>query len=146
MAIIALFFCLMMGANIAIADQYLVTKTKTVNMRMGPGRQYNIEWIYTRKFTPLKVLATTEGWVKVEDCEGTVGWMMSSLLYKKNYVATKTDKTRFWRNKSGSTPLQITADACVNMKVEKCIDTVCKIRIKNRNAWVYKNELWGLNN
>ena len=38
-----------------------------VNMRVGPGEDYRILWVYKRPMLPLKVVRVKEGWRLVRD-------------------------------------------------------------------------------
>ena len=50
------------------------------NMRVGPSREYRIDWVYKRKGLPVKVLRVREGWRLVEDPAGDKGWIAARLL------------------------------------------------------------------
>ena len=60
--------------------RFLSLKSDTANMRVGPGNEYPIAWVYKRKGLPLKVIAEYEVWRKVIDHDGTTGWMHTKLL------------------------------------------------------------------
>ena len=49
-------------------------------MRTGPSTEYPTMWIYKREKLPVKILARYKSWRKVEDHEGTQGWMHARLL------------------------------------------------------------------
>ena len=49
-------------------------------MRTGPSTEYPTMWIYKREKLPVKILARYKAWRKVEDHEGTQGWMHARLL------------------------------------------------------------------
>ena len=51
-----------------------------VNLRTGPGRQYPIEWVLTRKDMPVEVIAQFEHWRRIRDWEGTVGWVQEHMV------------------------------------------------------------------
>src|SRR5687768_9019158 len=55
-------------------------RPEKVNMRVGPGEEYPIEWVYKRRGLPLKVVRLKEGWRLVEDPDGARGWMLSRFL------------------------------------------------------------------
>ena len=125
--------------------EFLVTRSKMANIRVGPGKNYDVRWIYTKRSTPLKVLARVDRWVKVQDCEGGVGWMMAHLLYKRNYVMTKSDGTVFFRSMHKNCAVSFTADACVIMKLEQCKGEMCKVSVQKLSGWTDKANLWGVN-
>ncbi|MEO9601013.1 SH3 domain-containing protein [Parasphingorhabdus sp.] len=49
-------------------------------MRTGPSTEYPTMWIYKREKLPVKILARYNAWRKIEDHEGTQGWMHARLL------------------------------------------------------------------
>src|SRR3546814_10442877 len=49
-------------------------------MRKGPSPHVPVMWEYRRKDLPVKVIARHENWRKVEDPDGTQGWMAARLL------------------------------------------------------------------
>ncbi len=54
-----------------------------VNMRVGPGEDYRISWVYHRKGLPVKVLRVMSGWRLVEDPGGARGWMVARFLTRR---------------------------------------------------------------
>ncbi|WP_240954714.1 SH3 domain-containing protein, partial [Sphingomonas sanguinis] len=49
-------------------------------MRTGPARAYPASWTYRRQDLPVKVVAAFKEWRKVQDPDGTEGWMLAVLL------------------------------------------------------------------
>src|SRR3546814_15637221 len=49
-------------------------------MRTGPARTDPATWLYVRADLPIKVVAVYRDWRKVEDPDGTQGWMLVNLL------------------------------------------------------------------
>lgn len=49
-------------------------------MRTGPARSYPASWTYRRADLPVKVIAVFKEWRKVQDPDGTEGWMLAVLL------------------------------------------------------------------
>ena len=55
-------------------------KANEVYMRVGPGEDYHINWIYHRQHLPIKVLRIMQNWRLVQDPEGATGWIMVNML------------------------------------------------------------------
>lgn len=55
-------------------------RSDEVNMRVGPGEDYRIAWVYRRPQLPLKVVRIMDGWRLVQDPDGAQGWMRSQFL------------------------------------------------------------------
>ncbi|MGB3710406.1 MAG: SH3 domain-containing protein [Erythrobacter sp.] len=115
-----------------------------VRMRVGPSREYPIDWVYLRKGLPVKVVRLREGWRLVEDHEGTRGWVASSQL----------DPTRFAMVQGeGPAPMreEPEPDAELRWRVEpgvvgellRCEPDWCEIDVDGRAGWVARARLWG---
>lgn len=122
---------------------YVSIKAEKARMRTGPGRNYPSNWLYQRKGLPLKVIAIYSEWRKVEDPDGTQGWMLANLLDDVRtamVVGTVTemrDSPRFnarisWRAAPG-----------VVGRVSKCASGWCWFDVAGRGGYVEQSHIWG---
>ena len=65
--------------------RFVSLKSDVVNMRVGPGHEYPLQWVYLRKNLPLKVISEFDVWRKVVDHEGETGWVHGQLVSLKRY-------------------------------------------------------------
>ena len=49
-------------------------------MRTGPAQTYPATWLYVRPDLPIKVVGVMGDWRRVQDPDGTIGWMLVRLL------------------------------------------------------------------
>jgi SH3-like domain-containing protein len=49
-------------------------------MRTGPAQTYPATWLYVRPDLPIKVIGVRGDWRRVQDPDGTMGWMLVRLL------------------------------------------------------------------
>ncbi len=72
--------------------RFVTLKKDLAYLRVGPGREYQLDWVYVRQNLPLKVISEFDVWRKVVDHEGTTGWLHSSLLSLKRFgLVTKAE-------------------------------------------------------
>ena len=96
-------------------------RNSQTNMRVGPGRDYRINWIYVRAGLPLKVLREMEGWVLVEDPDGARGWMLTQFVARKAHTAiVRGDVTDIRENRDGSGRLMWRAEPGVIGRLGDC--------------------------
>ena len=62
-------------------------------MRTGPGRNYPGMWLYKRPDLPIKVVEVYKDWRKIEDPDGTQGWMLRTLLSDRRTAVVTGDVT-----------------------------------------------------
>lgn len=112
-------------------------------MRTGPGRNYPASWLYQRADLPVKVVEVYNDWRKVEDPDGTQGWMLVALLSATRTamvvgsVVEMRDTPRFggrvnWRAAPG-----------VVGRVSKCQRGWCWFDVRGRAGYVEQNRIWG---
>ena len=59
---------------------YASISASRARMRTGPGRNYPASWLYLRADLPIRVIDIYGNWRKIEDPDGTQGWMLVNLL------------------------------------------------------------------
>ena len=124
-------------------ERFVSLKAERANLRVGPGRRYPIEWVYTRPGLPLLVIANFDQWRWVRDHEGTKGWMHKSLLSTRRTVVVMNGvQTMRERPLSGS-PAVLRAEAGVIADLRGCEDGWCKIALAGEEGWMPENSLWG---
>ncbi len=123
-------------------------RTQPANLRVGPGREYRINWVYLRAGLPLKVLRTMGGWRLVEDIDGARGWMLAQFLARTRTATVKTGTAKgamaeIRENADGSGRLLWRAEPGVTGKLGECGPMWCKIDIDGRRGNVAKAAVWG---
>ena len=125
-------------------ERFVSLKAERANLRVGPGRRYPIEWVYTRPGLPLLVIANFDQWRWVRDHEGTKGWMHKSLLSAHRTVLVMEGvQTVHERPLSGS-PAVLRAEAGVVADLLACEEGWCRIALAGEEGWVRETALWGV--
>lgn len=62
-----------------------------INMRSGPGTNYRVLWELSNGF-PLKVMKKKGGWYRVQDFEGTIGWVHKDVINTVPHMIVKVHK------------------------------------------------------
>ncbi|MET0137359.1 MAG: SH3 domain-containing protein [Sphingobium sp.] len=112
-------------------------------MRVGPSMDYPANWIYRRKNLPLKVIETYPNWRRVEDPDGTRGWMHVRLL-KDDRTAIIVGETAALRADpaEGSRALY-RAEPGVVGRVSGCENGWCTFDVNGQRGYVRTQNLWG---
>jgi len=66
--------------------RYASLKSDRVKLRVGPGKKYRTEYIYVVKNFPVKIIAEFDNWRKINDVDGSKGWIHASMLSGNRYV------------------------------------------------------------
>jgi SH3-like domain-containing protein len=114
-------------------------------MRTGPDRTYPAIWIYKRKDLPLRVIQINGAWRKVQEQDGTSGWMLASLLAaRRTAVITGTFRPIREARDEGSRMLW-QAEPGVVGRIAKCDGQWCRIQIGARAGFIRQDGVWGTN-
>jgi len=112
-------------------------------MRKGPSPDVPVTWEYRRKDLPVKVVARFETWRKIEDPDGTQGWMAARLL-SRTRTAIVTGEIRPMReDASVSAAVAYRAEPGVVGKITECKTGWCLFDVKGRKGWIQTDHIWG---
>ncbi len=115
-----------------------------VNLRVGPGEDYRINWVYHRQHLPMKVLRVMQGWRLVQDQAGSRGWMLVRLLsHERHAIVTRGDPVPMRADALYSAPLLWRLAPGVVVKLDDCTAGWCHIEVEDRAGYVAADRLWG---
>jgi SH3-like domain-containing protein len=118
---------------------------KDANLRLGPGDEYPIRWVYHRQFLPMKVLRAKEGWRFVQDPSGERGWMLARfLLWRQRgaMIAGKAPTAMRDKPDDGAALLWRLAPGVV-LKLDECSGEWCKVEMDKRVGYIHADALLG---
>ena len=112
-------------------------------MRKGPSPDVPVTWEYRRRDLPVKVIARHETWRKIEDPDGTQGWMAARLL-SRTRTAIVTGGIRPLRAAANaSAAISYRAQAGVVGRITDCTDGWCMFDVQGRKGWIETGHIWG---
>ncbi len=130
--------------------RFVSLKSSRVNMRVGPGRDYSVDWLYLKSGLPLEVIQEYDNWRKVRDSEGTEGWIYQSLLSGRRMGMAAP----WHRGKKASVDLQRDPEdesktlALVEPgaigRVHVCNGDWCEMTFEGHKGWIKQALIWGV--
>jgi len=112
-------------------------------MRKGPSPDVPVIWEYRRKDLPVKVVARFETWRKIEDPDGTQGWMAARLLSRTRTAIVTGDIRPMREAASLSAAVAYRAEPGVVGRITDCADGWCRFDVKGRSGWIQTDHIWG---
>jgi len=137
---ITFFFISIASAN--ENDYYLILKNNKVNVRYGPGFNYQIKYIYKKKNLPIKVIDKKENFRRIIDFKKNSGWIHISQLKKGKSLILLKDQILFKKPTKYSKPLFKIAKGRL-LLVKKCKKKWCKVKTEDYLGWIITNNIWG---
>ena len=125
-------------------DFFLMLKNSKVNVRMGPGFDYPVKFIYKKKYLPVKIIDKKENFRKVIDHKRNSGWIHISQLKKINSILVLSDRILFKKPTLNSKPLANIKSGRLFV-VEKCKKNWCEVSSQEYSGWITTENVWGKN-
>ncbi len=130
--------------------RFVSLKPGRVNLRVGPGRDYAVTWLFLKSGLPVEIVQEYDNWRRIRDSEGTEGWVYQSLLSGK-----RTAMTAPWQRDKDGVMLNVyrSADdkAGVVAKVQPgvlgslktCNGEYCRVVFSGASGWMRQSDIWG---
>jgi SH3-like domain-containing protein len=129
--------------------RFVSLKADRVNVRVGPGEDYDVTWTFTRSDLPVEVIQEFDNWRRIRDSDGAVGWVFHSLLSGK-----RTAVVAPWAGGEGPMPIRSSAsetagvtaylEASVMTAVDRCSAGWCRVSGDGFAGWIEQARLWGV--
>jgi SH3-like domain-containing protein len=128
--------------------RFVSLKAGRVNVRVGPGEDYKVAWVFVRTGLPIEVIQEYDTWRRIRDSDGSVGWVFNSLLScKRTAIVTPWIKGEAQPLHSGATTsAAVTAylEPGVMGTIDRCRGGWCRISGKGFDGWIEQDRLWGV--
>lgn len=119
-------------------------RVEPVNMRVGPGAAFPIDWTYRRAGLPVKVVRVMQGWRLVRDPEGTQGWIVGRLLTReRGAIVVGKGLAPMRARPSASAALRWNAEPGVVGSLGECENGWCEFDVNGRSGWIEAARIWG---
>ena len=114
-------------------------------MRAGPGKNYPATWLYQRADLPIKVLEVYPNWRRVQDPDGTVGWMLVHLLSDTRTALVNGNAPRPMHERPDASSKNVyRAAPGVVGRISDCADGWCRLAVGGKRGFIRSDHFWGL--
>jgi SH3-like domain-containing protein len=119
--------------------------TTRAMMRAGPGRNYPATWMYVRTDLPIRVIETYPDWRKIQDPDGTTGWMLRNLLSDtRTAIVRAQEPAPMHEAPDESSAMPYRAEPGVVGRISDCGDGWCRLEVGGRAGYIRAQHLWGV--
>lgn len=131
--------------------RFVTLKARKINLRVGPGQDYAVSWLYLKSGLPVEITQEYENWRRIRDADGAEGWVFHSLLSgDRSAIAAP-----WMRDKNKDVFVSMRADARdtgqvvaklqpgVVVKLDECNGQWCHAETRDVEGWVSQAEIWG---
>lgn len=128
--------------------RFVSLKSSRVNVRVGPGEDYRISWVFVKPGLPIEVVQEYDNWRQIRDSDGSTGWVFQSLLSgKRNAIVAPWgdgDPRPIRNAATAESAIVAYLEPGVMGKVERCENGWCRISGSGFKGWIDREQLWGV--
>ncbi|MGI9352799.1 MAG: SH3 domain-containing protein [Rhizobiaceae bacterium] len=131
--------------------RFVSLKSERVNMRIGPGKQFKVVWLYLKKGLPIEIIQEYDNWRKVRDPEGSEGWILHSLLSgKRTTIVNPGEKGKesgiatMYKEASSEGDIIAKVEPGVIANLMSCQEQWCRVSANGTEGFLEKKYLWGV--
>jgi SH3-like domain-containing protein len=124
--------------------RFVSLRSDLVNLRVGPGETYPIQWVLTRKEMPVEIIRVFEHWRMVRDWQGTEGWVHERMVSGKRGVVVKGGIRALHRQPDPASAIVARAEPGVFARLVECRGAWCRIEAAEITGWIQRGEVWGV--
>ncbi len=129
--------------------RFVSLKSGRVNLRIGPGRDYPVQWLYLKPGLPVEIVQEYDNWRRIRDSEGTEGWVLQTLLTGKRTALTAPWTTKdsgmigLYDHKNEAAAKVADMEPGVMGKIDDCDGVWCTFESAGYDGYVKQTDIWG---
>jgi SH3-like domain-containing protein len=124
--------------------RFVTLRSDQVNLRTGPGEQYPIDWVFTRKSMPVEIVAEFKNWRKIRDVDGTEGWVHERMVIGRRAVLVRGQVRTLREKPAGDAEIVARAEPGVVASLMECQAAWCRVEAGGVRGWLRRDEIWGV--
>jgi SH3-like domain-containing protein len=131
--------------------RFVSLKSKKINLRVGPGKDYAVSWRFLKSGLPVEVIQEYDNWRRIRDADGTEGWVFHSMLSGDRSALAAP----WMKGKGEGVFVNMRADSRdtgtvvarlqpgVVVKIDECNGSWCHAEASGAEGWLSQAEIWG---
>ena len=141
------------GASGLPLPRFVSLKSRKVNLRVGPSKDYAVSWLFLKPGLPVEIIQEFDNWRRVRDADGAEGWVFHSLLSgSRTAIAApwmrdkEKDESVFVKLHSAAAEtgsIVAKLEPGVVLTLDECNGDWCKAEVDGAEGCVNQAEIWG---
>lgn len=127
--------------------RFVALRSDDVDLRVGPGTRYPIQWVYKRRDLPVEILREFEVWRLVVDSDGVKGWVhQATLTGRRSVLVTGKDEAvlRAASDDAAAAVARLKPGVVGRLRGCEAASEWCQVQVGDLRGWLRRNAVWGL--
>jgi len=125
--------------------RFVSLRSDEVNLRVGPGSRYPIDWVYKRRDLPVRIEREFDVWRLIRDHEGNRGWVnQATLTGRRTFLVIGGDATLRTEAKDSAAAVAV-LQAGVIGRLRSCdaASNWCQVQTATHRGFLRRDQFWG---
>jgi SH3-like domain-containing protein len=121
-------------------------RSDDVNMRVGPGMRYRIDWVYKRRDLPVEIEREFDVWRWVRDADGIQGWVQqATLMGRRSFIVQKSDATLRAEASDSAAAVAVLKPGVIG-RIRSCdaASDWCDLQTGSYRGYLRREQFWGV--
>jgi SH3-like domain-containing protein len=117
-----------------------------VNLRVGPGTRYPIDWVYHRRDLPVEILRELDDWRLVQDQDSVRGWVRAQTLTpRRGFVVRGAERVlRSTAAEDGSAVARLKPGVIGRVRSCAAGSIWCEVEVTTYRGFLKRDEMFGV--
>jgi SH3-like domain-containing protein len=124
--------------------RFVSLRSDQVNLRVGPGQTYPIEWVLTRKGMPVEIVREFQNWRMVRVWQDTSGWILDRMVTAERHVIVDGAVRMMRRRPDAQSEIVARAEPGVVARLLECQGDWCHVDAGGYQGWLQRGDVWGI--
>jgi SH3-like domain-containing protein len=124
--------------------RFVSLRADKVNLRAGPGPQYPIDWVLTRRDMPVEIIQQYDTWRRIREWDGTTGWVQQHMVASKRSVVVTGAVRTLYKEPDAGSGVVARAEPGVIARLLECRGPWCRVDAGDATGWLHRTDIWGV--
>lgn len=126
--------------------RYMSLRFDDVNLRVGPGTRYPIDWVYHRRDLPVEILRELEEWRLVQDQDNIRGWVRAPTLSpRRGIVVRGGDRTLRAKPADDAAAVALLKPGVIGrLRACPADGKWCEVEVSAFRGWLKRDDIFGV--
>lgn len=125
--------------------RFAALRSDEVNLRVGPGPRYPVEWVYKRRDLPIEIEREFDVWRLVRDEDGIRGWVhQATLVGRRSFIVTGAERIMRASPDDHARPVAELMPGVIG-RIRSCKQGAdwCEVQVGEYRGWLKRADFWG---
>jgi SH3-like domain-containing protein len=125
--------------------RWAALRADDVNLRVGPGTRFPIDWQYHRRDLPVLILREVEVWRLIEDQDGVKGWVhQATLIGRRSFEVKGAEAVLRAAAGDDAAPVARLKPGVIG-RIRSCEAAAawCEVQVEDFRGWLRRDQFWG---